>query len=651
MSPVYDYLIKLSASLAVVAAFHHLFLRRLTFYNWNRFYLLIYSALCFVVPLIDINQTIETLPAFSNSSVIKQIPTIHNVSPAPLAPLPAAAQPASFSMEKWILLSIFIGIILMLLRLQLHIIAYMRILGKAQLVSDEDVKIYHVQKRISPFSFGNSIFYNPELHSESELKEIILHEYIHVRQRHTVDIIWGEILCIINWYNPFAWLIRHHIRLNLEYIADRNVLENDVDSKEYQYLLLKVAGGPDFRIANAFTLSSLKQRIVMMNKERTPRLFLISFLFALPILVTLLLVFRGRETEKKDDFLAFWKDAKGLTFGPQALKGEVHIAGLILERRTGRPMANIQLKVSRYNKLVKTISTDAQGFYYDVLPAKAATNKPKGMKYIRDDYQISYDGGEYSTFSFNDHPVYDTNFWSGFRVIFLPTTNTFNTDLDIYSIDKKEILDNYKGNNLKADLKSALLSQTPAFLAEHNLKIDFKNDVPYPKQVLTKYKTGLFDRNKQLIGYEDYTKLMLDGKPATYEDINEAFRDYPFMLDNSKEYRDWDHRGLCTSISYITFDLYKTPPPAALLKGNVEWKDVNEFDLAELKKEPYFLDGFRQTSATGSNLMPRKTDLRKVALFTGRLARYYDPKLERIWWVETRPEAEVFERPDLALKQ
>ncbi len=85
----------------------------------------------------------------------------------------------------------------------------------AVLLADDEARLYHVNKHIVPFSFGRSIYLNKDLHTEAELQEILRHEFIHVKQRHSLDMIWGELLCIINWYNPFAWLLRHAIRQNL----------------------------------------------------------------------------------------------------------------------------------------------------------------------------------------------------------------------------------------------------------------------------------------------------------------------------------------------------------------------------------------------------------------------------------------------------
>jgi hypothetical protein len=100
------------------------------------------------------------------------------------------------------------------------------------------------------------------------------------------------VLCLINWYNPFAWLLKRSIRQNLEFIADNKVVQNGIDKKEYQYLLLKVIGNSQYSIATQFNFSSLKKRIAMMNKTKSAKLQVARFLFLFPVLAIILLAFR-----------------------------------------------------------------------------------------------------------------------------------------------------------------------------------------------------------------------------------------------------------------------------------------------------------------------------------------------------------------------
>lgn len=281
------YLLKLTISLGLVFLFYHFVLRRLTFYTWNRWYLLGYTLLCFFLPFIDIS------PALVGSE-IKDSPVVNWV-PVLGEKIVLSKEDQRVGLNGWdyAVLILLAGVVFMLIRLSIQLISIHRMRSRSSLISTNGIRVYQVDAPIIPFSFGDSIFINHQQHSTAELEEIIRHEFVHVKQKHSVDIIWGELLCLFNWYNPAAWLLKKSIRQNLEFIADRQVLEQGMDRKHYQYLLLKVIGNNHFSIANQFNFSSLKKRIAMMNKLRTAKVHLVKFMFVLPLVSVMLLAFRN----------------------------------------------------------------------------------------------------------------------------------------------------------------------------------------------------------------------------------------------------------------------------------------------------------------------------------------------------------------------
>jgi hypothetical protein len=293
MSILIQYLFKLSISLAIVWLFYQLVLRKLTFFNSNRWYLLGYTALCFFIPFINVNDIVESGQAGSNN-IISMIPSVESYTNKVenFSQCPAPVLSMTWDKWDWTLLVMSLGAGFLFLRFCIRCISFLRLKSRATLLSGEGMKLYHVNDSIIPFSFGNSIFINRELHAADELQEIIRHEFVHVKQRHTIDIIWSELLCMLTWYNPFAWLLRADIRQNLEFIADNKVLANGINKKQYQYLLLKVIGNNHFSIAQKFNFSSLKKRIAMMNKIKTAKVHLLRFLFILPLLAVILVSFR-----------------------------------------------------------------------------------------------------------------------------------------------------------------------------------------------------------------------------------------------------------------------------------------------------------------------------------------------------------------------
>lgn len=114
------------------------------------------------------------------------------------------------------------------------------------------------------------IFINPERHKGDEIEEIMMHELTHCQQLHSIDIIFAELFCVVFWFNPFVWLLKREVRLNLEYLADNSVLANGKDNKEYQYHLLRLTYRKNVAtISNNFNVLPIKKRIKMMNKKET----------------------------------------------------------------------------------------------------------------------------------------------------------------------------------------------------------------------------------------------------------------------------------------------------------------------------------------------------------------------------------------------
>ena len=284
MESLLNYLLRVSAGVSLVYVFYYVVLSRLTFYQWNRAYLLSHVLLCFFLPLVDV----------SNLFVTNEVAGQNLMNSMPVIGVPVQGRESVDLVSLVVSATVLFGVIVFGIRVWIQYQSLTRVRKSAKLWHTEDnVRFFVTEKNISPFSFGNGIYVNPRNHSDAELENIILHEIVHVKQEHTVDLIAGEILCVLNWFNPFAWLLRRAIRQNLEFIADSRVLSQGKDRKTYQYFLLKVVGSGAFTVGNHFSISNLKKRIIMMNKIKTARLHLSRFLFAIPLLVFILVSFRN----------------------------------------------------------------------------------------------------------------------------------------------------------------------------------------------------------------------------------------------------------------------------------------------------------------------------------------------------------------------
>lgn len=184
-----------------------------------------------------------------------------------------------------------IGVVALLARLMMQLISIYRIYRKSQAEIIDNCKILNVEDLINPFTFFRNIFINTKMHTHEELKQILLHEQTHACQLHTIDTLLGELLNIIFWWNPISWIIKKEMRNNLEYLADYAVINQGVPEKTYQYHLLRMTEHDTaIQIASNFNISQLKNRIMMMNKSKTPERKLAKYLLILPLAITLIVV-------------------------------------------------------------------------------------------------------------------------------------------------------------------------------------------------------------------------------------------------------------------------------------------------------------------------------------------------------------------------
>lgn len=279
---IIPYLIKASVSLALFYGLYMLLLRKDTFFRLRRFYFLFSIAFSLLFPFLMIEVT-------TKEEVPVQIPAYW------LSQIEVSAMPAEqISVIDWKLIALFaIGAVSLIYALrfimQLFCILKLRI-GHDSEKLDTCCIIKIKDKKVSPFSFFRWIFIGSQIDGEEKLKEIIAHEMVHVRQLHSVDVLLAEILCIFFWWNPFVWLLKKEIKINLEYLADEGVLKEGFSPKEYQYILLQVSNvNTGIPIINNFNVSQLKKRITMMNKNRTSLGKATKYLLLVPVVFVLLL--------------------------------------------------------------------------------------------------------------------------------------------------------------------------------------------------------------------------------------------------------------------------------------------------------------------------------------------------------------------------
>ena len=282
------YLLKVNAGIALFYAFYKLFCQRDTFFQWRRFALLSFLGISFLYPLLDIQEWVMEQPAIYELADYYTVlmNTEEVTATAPVA-YEAPQRPDLLTLCTYLY---YVGVVVMSLRFMIQLVSICRIRWKGQVVYLNGQRIISLPSEANPFSFFGWIFlYLPKLEEESK-NEILMHEQTHARQWHSVDVIVSELANIVCWFNPFSWLLKGEIRLNLEYLADNQVAKTMEDSKQYQYHLLGLAHtNSKTGLYNNFNVSQIKSRIIMMNKKRTRTAGRIKYALFVPLAAALLL--------------------------------------------------------------------------------------------------------------------------------------------------------------------------------------------------------------------------------------------------------------------------------------------------------------------------------------------------------------------------
>ena len=278
------YLLKLNLALIVLFGFYKLMFSGDTFFALRRATLIGMCLVAMLVPGLNcsywINKSVGMV-SMANEYAAIVLPAV-TVTPG---------GGGSIGWETTAMTIYTMVACLFLLRFFWQLVSIVRLRNKCRTTDINGTKVYLLESDEGPFSFFNWIFINPTKHNRQETDEIMTHELAHCRQLHSIDVLFTELFAIVFWANPFVWLLKREVRLNLEYLADNNVLAGGTDSKKYQYHLLGLAYRKNVAtISNNFNVLPLKKRIKMMNKKRTKRMAKVKYALYIPLAAALLVV-------------------------------------------------------------------------------------------------------------------------------------------------------------------------------------------------------------------------------------------------------------------------------------------------------------------------------------------------------------------------
>ena len=278
------YFLKLNIALILLFSFYKLMFTGDSFFSWRRATLIGMYFVAMMLPVMDFSAWLSNSEGMT--SIANEYATV--VLPA----VSTSSQGGEVLLWELVVLIVY-GVVtcVLLLRFLWQLVSIILLRNNSQSSYICDTEVYLLTDDEGPFSFFDWIFINPERHKSDEIEEIMMHELTHCQQLHSIDIIFSELFCIIFWFNPFVWLLKREVRLNLEYLADNSVLANGKDNKEYQYHLLGLTYRKNVAtITNNFNVLPIKKRIKMMNKKETKGILKAKYALYIPLVAMLLAV-------------------------------------------------------------------------------------------------------------------------------------------------------------------------------------------------------------------------------------------------------------------------------------------------------------------------------------------------------------------------
>ena len=279
------YLIKINVALMLLYGFYRLTVSRDTFFGLRRLTLWLIYAVVLMVPALNLEYWVRDTPTMVSMA---------NVYADTFYPVVVVKAQASGITWMDMLLGIYwVGVAVLSLRLVWQLFSIIRLVVISRKQEVEGITVHLLKGDGSPFSFFRWVFMYPSTLEGRQLHEVMVHECTHVSGLHSLDTLFSELFSIACWFNPFAWLMKQEVRMNLEYLADESVLSDGNARKSYQYHLLGLAyrqPNESTKIANNFNLLPLKKRIKMMNKRRTSEIGKAKYFLFAPLAGVLLMV-------------------------------------------------------------------------------------------------------------------------------------------------------------------------------------------------------------------------------------------------------------------------------------------------------------------------------------------------------------------------
>ncbi|MBZ9728590.1 M56 family metallopeptidase [Salegentibacter sp. JZCK2] len=270
---------------------YELLLKKETFFTINRWYLLVTPLVSLFLPLLKFQSLAMLVPAESISALSQVwLPEVYiGGQPENIQQLPAVSVAQEQGLQiNWWLVTYISGVVLSLILLLKKYRNLNHLFRFRRISEDKELRIIEVPNSNIACTFFKTVFLGDKL-SAVEKQQILSHELVHVKQKHSLDLLFFEVLKILFWFNPLVYIYQSRIATLHEFIADANVVKTTAKRSYYEQLLNTAFNTQNISFINQFFNHSLiKKRIIMLQKSRSKTIAKFKYLFVLPLLFMML---------------------------------------------------------------------------------------------------------------------------------------------------------------------------------------------------------------------------------------------------------------------------------------------------------------------------------------------------------------------------
>lgn len=282
-------ILKIIVCSGIILGLYHLFLAKEKTFTSNRFYLLLGLIFSYTIPFVTIKI----------NEIVKEKPTLITKQEIPMQvlPNPIPTQAETFDYMQLLLIIYFFISVVMIVKMLYSVIKIKTLVGRKIIYENRNVLI--LEKDIAPFSFLSTIYLSEKYFKDGKIDDsIFLHEEIHVKQKHSLDVLLIEIVKAFSWFNPFIYFYKNVMITNHEFIADEKVISQRENIKDYQQLILnEVLKQQNLQLTHQFNFNNTKKRFIMMTKKNSKFAKAKKYL-AIPLFIVLAGIFAEKVSAK-----------------------------------------------------------------------------------------------------------------------------------------------------------------------------------------------------------------------------------------------------------------------------------------------------------------------------------------------------------------